>query len=341
MSSRVLEEKWKTIKDFPNYEISNMGKCRNKNKKFLQGTQVKSGYLKYGLGYNNRKKSAHRLVALAFLPNPNNYNSVDHIDRNKLNNNVDNLRWANPKMQRANRNAQSTNGHYKKIWRISIKTDEKLQLYNSLKEAIEWCRDKGLCKSSKKTPGVGNIVGVAKGRLKHRYGYKWEYHNEYDNEIWTEIPYKIVGKKGYYISKNGYIKTSGTNTTITKGSKKDGYLRVHIANKHFYVHRLMAIVFLPNQHNKKQVNHKDNDGQNNKLTNLEWVTRRENMRHLFDNNYHSSARQIKVKLPNGNIIEYNSVMQAVRELKICSKYTIYRRLKDNKEYKGYQFIEIK
>ena len=101
----------------------------------------------------------------------------------------------------------------------------------------------------------------------------------------------------------------------------------------------MAIVFLPNPHNKGEVNHKDNDGKNNKLTNLEWVTRSENIQHLFDNDYHISAKQIKVKLPNGDIVKYNSLRHAARELKIHRK-TIAKYANNNEKFKGYQFIEI-
>lgn len=71
-------------------------RVRIEKQKSLQPWVHTNGYARVGLGRNN-KKYVHRLVAEAFLPNPENLPQVDHIDGNRLNNLVDNLRWVSAK----------------------------------------------------------------------------------------------------------------------------------------------------------------------------------------------------------------------------------------------------
>ena len=91
-------EIWKDITDFDNYEVSTFGNVRNKNtKRILKGRLDKDGYLRVGLyinSINSYNKQIHRLVATAFIDNPENKPIVDHIDNNKANNNILNLQWA-------------------------------------------------------------------------------------------------------------------------------------------------------------------------------------------------------------------------------------------------------
>lgn len=86
----------KKILDYENYYIFEDGNILNTNtNKFLKGSINESGYKYYRLSKDNKKKMyyAHRLVAEAFLSNPDNLPVVNHKDGNKLNNNVDNLEW--------------------------------------------------------------------------------------------------------------------------------------------------------------------------------------------------------------------------------------------------------
>lgn len=102
-------EQWKEIVGYPDYQVSNLGNVRStwvKGKVKPIKIQVDgNGYYWVGIvGSLGRKKlKTSRLVALAFIPNPENLPTVDHIDRDKSNNKVENLRWASYKEQHDNR----------------------------------------------------------------------------------------------------------------------------------------------------------------------------------------------------------------------------------------------
>ena len=85
--------KWKTIKGFENYEISNTGLIR-KGEQILSPFN-NSGYLRIQLINGDKKEKIlmHRLVANAFIPNDNEDLQINHKDLDKKNNNVDNLEW--------------------------------------------------------------------------------------------------------------------------------------------------------------------------------------------------------------------------------------------------------
>ena len=91
----------------------------------------------------------------------------------------------------------------------------------------------------------------------------------------------------YEITKDGKVinKKWGWREVKPQPNGK-GYLRVHIAGKSRFVHRLVAEKYIPNPENKPQVNHKDGNKLNNSVENLEWVTNLENRKHAIDNELH-------------------------------------------------------
>lgn len=90
-------EEWRLIDGFPKYSISNFGKVKNNNSgQILKDAMHHKGYPKTSLFIKGRLKKGffiHRLVALHFIPNPDNLDQVNHIDGNKVNNHVSNLQW--------------------------------------------------------------------------------------------------------------------------------------------------------------------------------------------------------------------------------------------------------
>ena len=83
---------WKTVSLFSNYEINNLGNVRNKKtKKILSQSLSSKGY--YQINIDGKSRRAHRLLAETFIANPDNLETVNHKDGNKLNNNLNNLEW--------------------------------------------------------------------------------------------------------------------------------------------------------------------------------------------------------------------------------------------------------
>lgn len=119
-------EEYKTILDYPDYEISNLGNVR-RNGKILKSRQNKNtGYSYIDLRKEGKRTTCyiHRLVALTFLPKIEDKEYIDHIDRNKNNNNLNNLRWVS--RSENNRNTKKRDNdlfglcYTRNKWRLTI-----------------------------------------------------------------------------------------------------------------------------------------------------------------------------------------------------------------------------
>lgn len=93
---------WKKLNNYNDYEINlnTLEIRRISTNKILINNIGNHGYYRINLINHNGRKTIlkHRIIAEEFLPNPNNYPCVNHIDGNKLNNNLDNLEWCNHSM---------------------------------------------------------------------------------------------------------------------------------------------------------------------------------------------------------------------------------------------------
>ena len=109
---------WKTIPEFPMYDVSTLGLVRSRTRgavKFLIPVVLQHGSAKgrvyYQLTRDGKlhRKQASKLVALAFVPNPFNKPLCDHIDRNLLNNTAENLRWVTHAENASNTDLRTNN----------------------------------------------------------------------------------------------------------------------------------------------------------------------------------------------------------------------------------------
>jgi hypothetical protein len=287
----------------------------------------------------------HRLIAKTFIPNIDNKPTVNHKDHNPKNNNINNLEWASYLEQIIHKRKPSAEIYEytgtRPVWRICLETNIKLQQYSSIKEAARWVFDNKL--TNVKEFGNGNNIKtkicavIRKGKTngknkcidkyyerKTAYGFNWEYDNQNENifedEIWKQISFDLVNFEGYCVSSYGRVKNN--KGRITNGySKQDDYLVVNINNKGYYIHRLVALVFILNPNNKPIVNHKDGNKQNNKLDNLEWVDYSENSKHAVLIRKIKTKEIIQYDLNNNKINEFSSIKEASEYLKI-SKGTV-------------------
>jgi len=320
-------EEWRVINDFPNYSVSNFGNVKNNLNNKLMKLNLKGGYYNIMLTNSECRKAfkVHRLVGLAFIPNPDNKRTVNHKDKNKCNNKLENLEWMTHEEQTQHRSIglilkPNTN---KPIYRLS-KNDEILDFFNSIEDAGKWAVENNL--TSNVHNGRNAIGNCLNGLTKTAYNYKWKFTNNdsLENEEWREINVnkllneEIISDKKYYVSNLGRFKNSYGTIMENYKPNEDGYIRVYIYNKTFAIHRVVAFTFLQNPENKETVNHKDGNKLNNAVDNLEFATNKEQQIHKHSiglgNNF---TRKIKQYDLNWNLIkEYTSISSAAKEMNI-------------------------
>ena len=137
----------------------------------------------------------------------------------------------------------------------------------------------------------GNIIQLV---LHSQESNNKEYNKnsiEMENEIWKDIE----GYEGLYMVSNfGRIKSLHRNGKIMRlYNSTYGYLRVHLSKnkegKHYFVHRLVAKAFIPNDNNFPIINHKDENKKNNSVDNLEWCN------YQYNNTYNSLVERRRLK----------------------------------------------
>lgn len=118
------------------------------------------------------------------------------------------------------------------------------------------------------------------------------------NEVQTVTIYEH-----FTVNTDGVVFNQKTNRVLHGYLDKDGYRIVNIKGRHLKVHRLVALAFIPNPDNLPEVNHKDFDRANCKASNLEWVSRKDNIRYSRD----SYAKTFVFLSPDGCRVEIHNL----------------------------------
>ena len=291
-----MAEMWESIEEAPGYYVSSAGKILGRRGRLMTLCRNRGGYSVVSpfIGGKTIYRQVHRLVAQAFIPNPESLPVVNHIDGNRENNTIENLEWVTHQ-ENANKIVNPALDNRRRSKRV-------VRLSPDGAVICEWPSIKDAAQNSDVSPQT--IATWAQSET-NRYRFAHELDDRPD-ESWRQVHGHGMGGQVVEVSDHGRIRTP--DGQILVGRNRNEYM--------FYrdvgVHRLVAREFLPNPENKPNVNHLDGNTRNNCAVNLEWVTQQENCVHAHATGL-CRRRPVKYIDPDGTTREFESIKAACLE----------------------------
>lgn len=182
-----LFEEWLPIENYEDlYQVSNWGRVKSLNYRHTNQEQIlkqindKDGYQQIRLYKDGKGKTfkVHRLVAMAFIQNPNNYTEINHKDECKTNNRIDNLEWCNRKynVNFGTRNERCSGENHPMFGNFGKKhpsAKQIIQLTLNGEVVRKW--DSAMDVKRELGYNQGNISSCCRGEHKSAYNYKWQF----------------------------------------------------------------------------------------------------------------------------------------------------------------------
>jgi hypothetical protein len=305
--SDIIQEIWDDPPEnlkLNKYQISTGGKIRSKKNGIILKLYSNGGYLEINLYTDDKTRknySIQKLVALTFIPNPENKPTVDHKNRNPEDNNVDNLRWATHAEQIANR----CKFKHKERRVLASENGLIIRMWDKVSDILSEYPD---------------ILDYLEGRKQHLC-YTFYY---LDKVILPDEVFRGINIDGSikYVSNLGRHFDQRCKKFRYGSKNVHGYMKCRFNDKQYLISRLVAFAFVERPlhlinipYEELVVNHFDGIKTNNIFTNLGWMTQAENVRYTYEHLQCDGVRAVKQYTLQGKYLaKYRNSVEASKAI---------------------------